>query len=653
MMRHLIIAVASLLLICGSMAAEAGQDVKVCIFPMKPLNFIDDEGTAQGLYPDILREIVRQEGWSITFIPGSWGECYERVQNGEIDLITTIGYSDERARTFDFNTQTVADIWGRVYKRADSDISNISDLDHQKVAVASKDINGKNFIKTAAKLGIAPEIVEYRTHYDIFAAIRAGEVDAGVVPQHFGFREAKQFNLVPSTIEFEPFSVYFATQKGTNADLIRQIDKHLAAWKKDSESVYYERINYWLGGKSDSSKIPRWVLVLVLSAFGGLILLLLANVILRREVRRRTEEIRLREARFRYLVENTRAVPWEVDLLTQKFTYIGPRVADLFGHPVEYWTDMEAWVKTLHPDDQQTALNYCTIESGEGRDHDFTYRAIHADGHIVWIHDIVSVQMGKDGPVKLYGYFVDISKQKQLETKAIRSSQLASLGELAAGVAHEINNPIGGVINYADILRSRIDDEKNKDLLNRIMYEGQRIADIVKALLSFSRDDQGSHALHDIRTLVDEPISLMGAQLRSDGIEVSLAVPDRIGSIRCNAHQIEQVLLNLFSNAKYALRKKFPGSGHDKKIEVAVSLTKKSGSPHLLLEVTDNGCGIPENILPNIFNPFFTTKESGSGTGLGLSICYDIIKLHDGEIDIKSREGEYTSVSIYLPYPSM
>ena len=72
MMRHLIIAVASLLLICGSMAAEAGQDVKVCIFPMKPLNFIDDEGTAQGLYPDILREIVRQEGWSITFIPGSW-----------------------------------------------------------------------------------------------------------------------------------------------------------------------------------------------------------------------------------------------------------------------------------------------------------------------------------------------------------------------------------------------------------------------------------------------------------------------------------------------------------------------------------------------------------------------------------------------------
>jgi len=637
------------LIVNSSVFAEARHEVRVGIFPMKPLNFIDAEGTAQGLYPDLLREIVREEGWSLTFVPGSWGECLQRVQNSEIDLITTIGYSEERAKTLDFSRETVADIWGRLYKRPNSVISDISHLDKQQVAVASRDINGRNFIATAHKLGISPVIMEYRTHYDIFAAIRDGEVYAGVVPQHFGFREAKAYNLVPTTIEFEPFSVFFATNKGENTEVISKIDEYLSRWKNDPGSIYYEKIDYWLAGKTGGHRIPQWVVILILSTAGGLIILSLVVLVLRREVHRRTEEIRLREARFRYLVENTRAVPWELDVNTQQFVYVGPRITDLFGYPVDYWTNMDAWVKTLHPDEQQNALNYCTIETGKGRDHDFTYRAIHADGHTVWVQDIVSVQMGKEGPEKLYGYFVDISEQKKLETTAIRSSQLASLGELSAGVAHEINNPIGGVINYAEILKGRLTAENDLELLDRIIHEGVRIADIVKTLLSFSRDDQGRHSTHDITTIVDEPLSLTRAKFRADGIEVDVSIPQDIGSIKCNAHQIEQVILNLLSNARYAVNKKHRQQGAEKKVSLQASIVEKRGKSHICLDITDNGTGIPEENLARILNPFFTTKEAGVGTGLGLSICYDIIKLHSGEIEINSKEGEYTRVQVFLP----
>jgi PAS domain S-box-containing protein len=617
---------------------------------MPPLNFIDNEGTAQGLYPDLIREFVRKEDWHISFVPGSWGECYDQVQSGELDIITTIGFSPQRAKVFDYNKETVADIWGRVYKRPDADFSNIAQLDGKKIAVARKDINGKNFIQTAKKLNVNPVIVEFNSHFDVFSAIQRGDVFAGVVPQHLGFREAANYDLVPSTIEFEPFSVFFAAKKGAQAQILEQMDKHLKAWKHDPESIYYKKIDYWLGGQSERQGIPKWAYIFLSMALGCFVLLVVFSVSLKREVRRRTAEIAQREARFRTLAETTKAVPWEFDLALQKFSYLGPRVEDLFGYTIESWTDMQSWADKIHPEDKSWATDFCTIETTQGEDHDLVYRAIHADGRTLWIHDIVSVQTGENGPERLYGYFVDISEQKRLQSQAIRTSQLAALGELSAGVAHEINNPINGVINYADILKLRIHDDDHKHIVDKIIREAVRVAETVKTLLAFSRDDKGAYKIHEISLLIEEPLSLMRSQLEYDGIKINKTVDEGVGDIRCNAHQIEQVLINLMSNARYALNKKYPKGDDNKKIDISVSCVQQADKPRLRIDITDYGIGISDKELPKVQTPFFTTKEVGAGTGLGLSICSDIMRLHQGSLEFESQHGQYTIATIEIPY---
>jgi ABC-type amino acid transport substrate-binding protein len=117
----------TLLLLCmeSPSYADSGHELRVGIFQMKPLNFTDEEGTPKGLYPDLLREIVHDEGWHLIFVPGSWGQCYDRLMNGEIDLITTVAYSKERAKVFDYNQEAVADIWGKVYTRSNVKITSM------------------------------------------------------------------------------------------------------------------------------------------------------------------------------------------------------------------------------------------------------------------------------------------------------------------------------------------------------------------------------------------------------------------------------------------------------------------------------------------------------------------------------------------------
>ncbi|MDF1580319.1 MAG: DUF3365 domain-containing protein [Desulfuromonadales bacterium] len=266
--------------------------------------------------------------------------------------------------------------------------------------------------------------------------------------------------------------------------------------------------------------------------------------------------------------------------------------------------------------------------------------------------EIKAARVVYNGHEALQGLFYDMTERTSLQHQAIRTSHLAAIGELSAGVAHEINNPISGVINYADILKSRTTDAKSRELLERIIKEGERVATIVKNLLSFSRDDKGEHKFHDIEVLFEEALSLVSLQLKKDGITLQTSLAADLGQIKCNAHQIEQVLLNLLSNSRYALNEKFPDHDDNKKIVLSARRTEKDHHALLSIKVTDFGSGIPQQVLPNVLKSFYTTKKPGVGTGLGLSICADIIRLHQGTIAIDSVAGEYTRVSIDLPLMS-
>ncbi len=234
---------------------------------------------------------------------------------------------------------------------------------------------------------------------------------------------------------------------------------------------------------------------------------------------------------------------------------------------------------------------------------------------------------------------------------SFRTAQLAAIGELAAGVAHEVNNPITGIINFAQLLLD--DSEKDslqEDLLGRIVDEGERIAAIIKNLLSFARDSDNESEPLNLIQVISESLSLVEHQFKKDGIKISTSIPPNNCKIIGNFTQLQQVFLNLLSNARFALNERFPNSSPDKKIEIHCSpTTNDEGLLVSQISIKDFGTGIPQGILDRLFDPFFTTKPSGQGTGLGLSISFGIIRDHGGLIKVNSIMHQYTEMIIEIP----
>jgi C4-dicarboxylate-specific signal transduction histidine kinase len=244
----------------------------------------------------------------------------------------------------------------------------------------------------------------------------------------------------------------------------------------------------------------------------------------------------------------------------------------------------------------------------------------------------------------------DITEKVALHRETMRAAHLASLGELSAGVAHEINNPINGIINYAQILFNRSDPgNTDREIAARILKEGHRIADIVSGLLSFARVRKEEKERVFVEEILGEALSLTESQMGKEGIRVLTSLPSVLPQIVANPQQIMQVFLNILSNARYALNEKYPGSHEDKILEILAEPAEGEGGPCVRMTFRDLGTGIPANLMDKVVAPFFTTKPGGKGTGLGLSICSGIVSDHGGNLSLESVEGEFTKVSVDLP----
>ncbi|MEW6288498.1 MAG: PAS domain-containing protein [Thermodesulfobacteriota bacterium] len=258
-----------------------------------------------------------------------------------------------------------------------------------------------------------------------------------------------------------------------------------------------------------------------------------------------------------------------------------------------------------------------------------------------------------DGNTKCLILLNDITEEKAYAAKKIRTSQLASIGELAAGVAHEINNPINGIINYAQIL---LDDIGNKEtispILKRVICEGERIADIVSKLLSFARqgdDDSQAFMETNVPDVLENSLALVQHQLIKDGIIIAINIQPDVPNVWVHPQQLEQVFINLFSNARYALNEKFKGKDKNKRLDLQITTTFEAGKIYVRTSIKDYGIGIPAGIIDFVCNTFFSTKKSGEGTGLGLSISQGLIKKFNGFLRIDSEPGHYTNIMVDLP----
>ena len=258
-------------------------------------------------------------------------------------------------------------------------------------------------------------------------------------------------------------------------------------------------------------------------------------------------------------------------------------------------------------------------------------------------------------------------KLKSTQAQLIQSEKMASLGELTAGIAHEIQNPLNFVNNFSDVnreLTAELEQEIDKgnytdakaiakdirDNEEKINHHGKRADAIVKGMLQHSRRSSGQKEPTDINALCDEYLRLafhgLRAKDKSFNAKFETHLDETVGKINVMPQDIGRVVLNLINNAFYAVSERKKNGETDYEPMVIVT-TKKEGEK-VLIGIKDNGTGIPQKVLDKIFQPFFTTKPTGQGTGLGLSLSYDIVKAHGGELKVETREGEGTEFTINL-----
>ncbi|HHT9136642.1 MAG TPA: PAS domain S-box protein [Candidatus Wunengus sp. YC60] len=362
------------------------------------------------------------------------------------------------------------------------------------------------------------------------------------------------------------------------------------------------------------------------------------------------EALRVSENRYRRLLENLPQRIFHKDINSMYVSCNENYAKDLKIKPEEIFgkTDYDFYPKILankyRSDDKRV------MESGKTEDFEEKYIQ---DGREFMVQTIKTPLKDENGNIiGILGIFWDITEKIAMQVEAVRSRHLVSLGEMAAGVAHEINNPITGIINYSQIIANKsIKGSRENDLAKRIIREGERIAVIVRSLLSFARADdrKDKKSAVYVHEILSDTLTLTEAQMRKDGIILKLNAPPELPKIIANPHQIQQVFLNIVSNARYALNQKYQEAHDDKILEILGEKIVIDTCLYVRVIFYDRGIGIPADIINRIMNPFFTTKPVGKGTGLGLSISHGIISDHGGKLIIDSTEGKFTKVAVILP----
>jgi PAS domain S-box-containing protein len=337
--------------------------------------------------------------------------------------------------------------------------------------------------------------------------------------------------------------------------------------------------------------------------------------------------------------------------------YKSPNVTKWFGWLPEELVGENAF-KMVHPDDEsfiRAELEDLFKKSGLTKS--FEYRYLCKDGSYKYVNSTATNLINDKNINGILLNYKDISMRVKLEeekksTEALLRNQqkLESIGTLAGGVAHEINNPINGIMNYSQLILDS-DNRENEapEYASEIIHETKRVAEIVKNLLQFSRQEKQHFSKARIDDILNQTLSLINTIIKHDQIDMHIIIPKNLPEVQCRSQQIQQVIMNILTNSRDALNIRYDGYHENKKLIITCNLILKEEKNYIRIIFEDHGTGIPIDVQDKVFDPFFTTKSRDEGTGLGLAISYSIIKEHEGELTFETIEGEYTKFFVDLP----
>jgi PAS domain S-box-containing protein len=382
------------------------------------------------------------------------------------------------------------------------------------------------------------------------------------------------------------------------------------------------------------------VIILLGGLFINFILVTWSNV-LEKEVSKKTAELKKSEERYKSLIENAEDIIFTVDL--------EGKIGSINKHGLQFFRKNENEVlghslsDIFVPDGLILMLNIKNIiKTGESRQ--IIHRVI-LNNREFWFNTNLRGLIDEKGNIySVLGIARDITDRKKMEEQSYYTEKLASLGTLAAGVAHEINNPLAVILGFTDILLEKLpQDSQEYDILKTIEKQATNAKRIVENLLSFVRHKEHKEQLVNINECIETVIDVMNNTIAINNIEVKKNLQEKLPFVKGDAGELQQVFFNIINNAIYVMK----GGG-------LLTISTRYDGEWVEICISDTGCGIPKEHRQRIFDPFFTTKEVGKGTGLGLWVSYNIIKKHNGIISFETKtkeESEETGTKFIIKLP--
>ncbi len=360
------------------------------------------------------------------------------------------------------------------------------------------------------------------------------------------------------------------------------------------------------------------------------------------------------EIKYRMLIEQVAAVSYIAELgINGQWLYVSPQIETMFGYSAEEWlSNSKDWMRHI-PIEDHPIVNAAEEANSRGEPFQAEYRITRKDGKTIWVSDTAVVVRGSDSHPVMEGLIVDISDRKMLENQLLQARKMEAVGRLAGGVAHDFNNLLTIIKGYIEMALQRcLNQPALHSDIRRIEEAADRAVTLVRQLLAFSRKQVLRPKILDLNAIVLNLDQLL-RRLMGENIEMQTFVSKEVGAIKADPGQIEQVIMNLVVNARDAL----PNGGRilieTSNVDLDSAYTRDHAvvrpGPYVLLAVTDTGIGMTADTVAHIFEPFYTTKESGRGTGLGLSTVYGIVKQSGGYIWVYSEIGKGTTFKVYLP----
>jgi PAS domain S-box-containing protein len=426
----------------------------------------------------------------------------------------------------------------------------------------------------------------------------------------------------------------------------------IAAWEVSMRPVFFAWVDARYPG--DANVELRWNIKQRFEHFLiSFTVDLLVVTMLLRLVHRQQRELRMSEERYRTLFEQARDGIGLIRLSDQRVLDANNKVCEILDLSEQECIDKdvrelfrttiptEVSELTLTTNGQPSSEREVTIQTakGQSRPISISFTPLTAGGEEMMIMSLRDLSIRK----KLE------AEREEMQRQLYQSSKLASIGELSAGVAHEINNPLNGVINFAQLLKDeeRPRSEFEEQMIDGIIEESERIAQIVRGLLTFARADTQELRQVPFAEAIKTSIALFGRQFEKEGITVEIDLEPDLPFVKADSSRLRQVVLNMISNAYHALKAKPADSPERRVFRIGARRAGKDGEL-VRVEFYDNGVGIKHADLNKVFDPFFTTRRETGGTGLGLSISFGIVRDFGGTIKVESDEGKFTRFIIEL-----